>query len=154
MTDSTDATVTTARQSHVSRLAQIMERMGFAIMGALCGFFVAAFVAKADIEEINSLGVLFSVILYGSAGFYLGTNLPTLANGSSVSMTRPLALASATGTFLTAALALVSVYLIVFDEVLSVSWTTGIGFCWTLGVLLQLAAGTAARLERITGGTG
>jgi hypothetical protein len=32
--------------------------------------------AKMDIEEISSVGVLFLVILYGSVGFYLGTNLP------------------------------------------------------------------------------
>jgi hypothetical protein len=43
--------------------------IGLAIMGALCGLFVAALVAKANIEAINSTGVLFSVVLYGSAAF-------------------------------------------------------------------------------------
>jgi hypothetical protein len=56
---------------HLNGFAQVMERAGLAIMGALCGLFVAAMVAKANIEEINSLGALFSAVLYGSLGFYL-----------------------------------------------------------------------------------
>src|SRR6266702_5718148 len=67
---------------HLNGFAQVMERTGLAIMGALCGLFVAALVAKANIEEINSLGVLFSVVLYGSIGFYLGTNIPSLSFGA------------------------------------------------------------------------
>jgi hypothetical protein len=38
--------------------------------------------------------------------------------------------------------------MIVFDEAPSFIWNLGIGFGWLLGVLLQLAAGTAARLGR------
>ncbi len=154
---------TTINHSNVNRFAQVMERIGFAIMGALCGLFVAALVAKANIEEINSLGVLFSVVLYGSIGFYLGTNIPSLSFGASSRTfsdaglgprTNPIALVSATGTFLAAVAALVSVYMIVFDEVPSFMWNVGIGFGWMLGVLLQLAAGTAARLGQFTGDTG
>jgi hypothetical protein len=163
MTDRIETAATTINYSHLDRLAQIMERIGLAIVGALCGFFVAALVAKANIMEINSIGVLLSVILYGSVGFYLGTNIPSLPSGTpyraladvgSVRGTNPLMLVSATGTFLTTLAALVSVYLIVFDEVPAVVWIIGIGFCWTLGVLLQLVAGAAARLEQITGVTG
>ena len=62
----------TANGFHVNRFAQVIERTGLAIMGALCRFFVAALVAKANIVEINSVGILFSVILYGSAGLYFG----------------------------------------------------------------------------------
>ena len=69
--------------SHVNGFAQVAERTGFAIMGALSGLYVAALMAKIDIEEINSVGVLFLVILYGSVGFYLGTNLPSLPSGVS-----------------------------------------------------------------------
>ena len=61
---------TTINRSRVNRFAQVMERIGLAIMGALCGLFVAALVAKAEIPEINSMGVLFSAILYGSIGFF------------------------------------------------------------------------------------
>jgi hypothetical protein len=151
---------TTIDRSRVNRFAQIMERIGFAIMGALCGLFVAALVAKADIPEINSMGVLFSAILYGSIGFYLGTNVPSLASASTRTFSdtgsrmNPIALASATGTFVAAVAALLSVYMIIFDEIPPVTWNVGIGFGWMLGVLLQLAAGTAARLGQFTKATG
>jgi hypothetical protein len=148
MTNRVDATTST----HLNGFAQVMERVGFAIMGALCGLFVAAMVAKADIEEINSLGALFSAVLYGSLGFYLGTNVPSLASSRTFSSagsgpkTNPIALASAVGTFVAAVAALVSVYMIIFDETPPVIWNVGIGFGWALGILLQLAAGTAVRL--------
>jgi hypothetical protein len=148
MTNRVDATTSI----HLNGLAQAMERIGLAIMGALCGLFVAAMVAKADIEEINSLGALFSAVLYGSLGFYLGTNIPSLSSSRTFSdtgsgpKTNPIALASATGTFVAAVAALVSVYMIIFDETPPAIWNVGIGFGWALGVLLQLAAGTAARL--------
>jgi hypothetical protein len=154
---------TTSTRYHLNGLAQVMERIGLAIMGALCGLFVAALVAKANIEEINSLGVLFSALLYGSIGFYFGSNIPSLSSGvshgtfsdiGSGPKTSPIALASATGTFVAAVAALVSVYMIVFDETPPVIWAIGIGFGWMLGVLLQLAAGTAARLGRYTSATG
>jgi hypothetical protein len=154
---------TTVNGSHLNGFAQVIERIGLAIMGALCGLFVAAFVARANIEAINSLGVLFSAVLYGSIGFYLGTNNPPLSPGASgrtfsgtVSRpgTNPIALVSAIGTFLAAVAALVSVYMIIFDETPPLIWNIGIGFGWMLGVLLQLAAGTAARLGQFTGATG
>jgi len=157
MTDRTN--ITTANPSRTNGFAHVMERIGLAIMGALCGFFVAALVAKADIEEINSIGVLFSAVLYGSVGFYMGINIPSLSSGvsyrarsneASGPWKSPIALASATGTFLAAVAAFVSVYMIVFDEAPSLFWNLGIGFGWLLGVLLQLAAGTAARLGRFT----
>jgi len=153
----------TVNGSHVNGFAQVAESTGFAIMGALSGLYVAALMAKMDIEEINSVGVLFLVILYGSVGFYLGTNLPSLPYGVSRrvlsdSGSRPrtnlIALAGATGTLIAALAALVSVYMIVLDEIPPVIWNVAIGFWWMLGVLLQLAAGTAARLGQFTGAAG
>ena len=142
--------------SHVNGFAQVAERTGFAIMGALSGLYVGVLM---DIEEINSVGVLFLVILYGSVGFYLGTNLPSLPSGVlSDSGSRPrtnlIALAGATGTLIAALAALVSVYMIVLDEIPPVIWNVAIGFWWMLGLLLQLAAGTAARLGQFTGAAG
>lgn len=135
--------------------AQIVERAGLAIMGAMGGFFVAALVSRANIGEINSAGILFCVILYSSVGFYLGTNIPALPasapylaiwrHGADFS-SNPYALISAIGTLLAAIAALVSVFMIVFDEVPTLVWIIGIGCCWMLGVLLKLAAGAAARL--------
>ena len=62
----------TANRFRVDRFAQVTEKTGLAIMGALCRFFVAELVAKANIVEINSVGILCSVILYGSVGFLFG----------------------------------------------------------------------------------
>jgi hypothetical protein len=136
---------------HLDGFAQIMERIGLAIMGALCGLFVAAMVARAGLEEINSFGALFSAVLYSSLGFYLGTNLPLLSSSRSFcssntgSGPKTIVLASGAGTFVAAVAALVSVCIIIFDETLPVIWNVGIGSGWALGVLLQLAAGTVAR---------
>jgi hypothetical protein len=99
-------------------------------------------------------------MLYGSLGFYLGTNIPSLSSSHTFSntgsgpKTNPIALASAAGTFVAAVAALVSVYMIIFDETPPVIWNVGIGFGWMLGVLLQLAAGTAARLRQFTAASG
>ena len=137
-----------------------MERVALAIMGALCGLFVAAMVAKADIEEINSMGALLSAVLHGSLGFYFGTNIPSLSsnrtfsNAGSDPKTEPIALASAIGTFVAAVAALASVYMIIFDETPPVIWNVGIGFGWALGVLLQLAAGAVVRLGQYDSASG
>ena len=77
MTNRIDATTST----DLNGFAEVMEGIGIAIMGALCGLFVAAMVAKADIEAINSVPALFSAMLYGSVGFYLRTNIPSLSSG-------------------------------------------------------------------------
>ena len=148
--------------SHANGFAQVAERTGFAIMGALSGLYVAALMAKLDIEEINSVGVLLA-ILYGSVGFYLGTNLPSLPSGVSRRVlsdsglrprTNLIALAGATGTLIAALATLMSVSMIVLDEIPPVIWNVAIAFSWMLGVLLQLGAGTAARLGQFTGAAG
>ena len=144
----------TVDRSRLNGFAQVLERTGLAIMGALGGLFVAALLAKADIGEINSIGALFSVMLYSSVGFYLGTDvasLPSTAShraksGSNARTTNPYAIVGSAGTLLAAAAAFVSVFMIIFDEVPPLIWNLGIGSCWMLGVLLKLAAGTAVRL--------
>jgi hypothetical protein len=154
------AVATTSTRHHLDGFAQVMERVGLAITGALCGLFVAAMVARADIEEINSLGALFSAVLYGSLGFYFGTNIPSLSSGHAFSnigsgpKASPITLASAIGTLVAAVAALLSVYMIIFDESPPVIWNVGIGFGWALGVMLQLVAGTAVRLGQFTGTRG
>src|ERR1700681_4218514 len=156
MTNRVDAAAPT--RYHLNGFAQVMERIGLAIMGALCGLFVAAMVAKANIEEINSLGALFSAVLYGSFGFYLGPNIPSLSSSGTFCNTgsgpKTLALASAIGTFVAAVAALVSVYMIIFDETPPAMWNVGIGSGWALCVLLQLAAGAAARLGQYSSAPG
>ena len=140
-----------------NKSAEMMERAGLAIMGALGGFFVAALVSRANIGEINSVGILFCTILYSSLGFYLGTNMPSRpASARYLAMSsrqgaglgrNPYALISAIGTLLAALAAQVSVFMIVFDEVPALTWIIGIGCCWMLGVSLKFAAGTATRLH-------
>jgi hypothetical protein len=158
MTNAVDATTPT--RYRLNGFAQVVERVGLAITGALCGLFVGAMVARADIEEINSLGALLSTILYGSLGFYFGTNILSLSSSGAFSnarsgrQTNPIALASATGTFVAAVAALVSVYMIIFDETPAIIWNVGIGSGWALGVLLQLAAGTVVRLRRYNNARG
>src|ERR1700756_3945307 len=118
MTNRVDATTST----DLNGLAEVIEGIGIAIMGALCGLFVAAMVAKADIEAINSLGALFSAMLYGSVGFYLRTNIPSLSPNHALSdrgsgpKAKPIALASGIGTFVAALAGRESGYMIIFDE--------------------------------------
>lgn len=143
--------------SHVHGFVQVAERTGFTITLALSRLYVAALMAKIDIEEINSVGSLSLAILYGSVGFYLRTNLPFLPSGVSLNVLSDsvrenlIALARATSELFAALAALVSAYMIVLDESLRTIWNVAIGFCWVLGVLLRLAARTAARLGQFTG---
>src|SRR3984893_18379982 len=83
MANRIETSTLTRSHQHQNDFAQVIERMGLAIMGALCGLFVAALVAKANIEAINSIGVLFSVVLYAAVGFYFGTSIPSLPSGAS-----------------------------------------------------------------------
>jgi hypothetical protein len=123
--------ISTMNRSNANGFAQVAERTGLVIMGALSGLYVAALMAKIDIEEIKSVGVLFLVILYGSVGFYLGTNLPSLpsgvsrrvfSDGDSRPRTNLIALVSGTGTLIAALAALMSVSMIVLDEIPPVTW--------------------------------
>jgi len=151
----------TVDRSRFNGFAQVLERTGLAIMGAIGALYVIALLDKADIDEINSLGVLFSIILYSSFGFYLGTDVTSLPfdaadqakSGSNARRTNPYAILSAAGTLLAAAAAFVSVFMIVFDEVPPLTWNVGIASCWMLGVLLKLAVGTAVRLGQPTRAT-
>jgi hypothetical protein len=52
MTNAVDATTPT--RYRLNGFAQVVERAGLAITGALCGLFVGAMVARADIEELSS----------------------------------------------------------------------------------------------------
>jgi hypothetical protein len=88
----------------------------------------------------------------GAIGFYLGGDISrvrspqaALAGQSGRSDVGPIDWLGAIGTFLSAAAALTSVYVLVFDEVLRLAGTLAIGFCWLLGVMMQIGAGVLAR---------
>ena len=67
----------------------------------------------------NSAPFIASMVLFGMVGFYLGIDIPRLRLATSMRpRVDPVELLSATGTFLAAVAALISVYGFVFDEVL------------------------------------
>jgi hypothetical protein len=137
-----------------SRAAHVVERMGLAMSGATSGTFVAAYLARADIETFNSIGFIASMILVGIIAFYLGIDIPRLrASQISLGVRHPIPqwdaveLLGATGTFLAAVAALTSVYAIVFDEDPQPMWEFGVGCCWLLGAMMQIGAGAIGRLR-------
>jgi hypothetical protein len=112
-------------RSTISRWAHVLERTGLALTGAACGLFVAAHVGRAAIDLIGSAAAVLAMMVYGAAGFYLGIDLPPvppdhrmhlpLRHGLGSSWDT-VELLSATGTFLAAVTAFVSVSSIILDE--------------------------------------
>ena len=137
-----------------SRAAHVVGRMGLAMSGATSGTFVAAYLAKADIETFNSIGFIASMILVGIIAFYLGIDIPRLhASQVSLGARHPIPqwntveLLGAAGTFLAAVAALTSVYAIVLDEDPQPMWEFAVGCCWLLGAMMQIGAGAIGRLR-------
>jgi hypothetical protein len=137
-------------------IAHVIARSGLAIAGLLCGFFVAAHVVRADIEGLKSIGFVASMSLAGAIGFYLGGDIPRVRSlqaappGQSGCLdVVPVDWLGAIGTFLSAAAALTSVYVLVFDEDLRLTWTLAIGFCWLFGVIMQIGASVIARRRTV-----
>jgi hypothetical protein len=147
MSDERDASA--ARRSLISRTAHVIERIGLAMAGAICGTFVAAYFARAGIE---SRGFIASMTLAGIAGFYLGIDIPrarTVGIGLAVDVVE---LFSATGTFLAAMAALTAVYALVLDEVPQRLGQLLVGSCWLLGMVMQIGAGTFGRWRPVRAG--
>jgi hypothetical protein len=144
----------TRAQNRVSRFAHVVGRIGLSMSGAICGTFVAAYMARIDTETFDSVGFIASMILVGMIGFYLGIDIPDMkahrtsgAAGDSGLIVDPVELLSATGTFPAAVAALVSVYVIVFDELPQRVWEFVVGSWWLFGVVMQIGAGATARLR-------
>ena len=149
-----EANAGTNRRLLISRVAHVVERSGLAMTGAACGTFVAAQLSKAGVAPFDSLGFVAAMILIGAIGFYLGIDIPRLRAASrEFGSHRPMLrwdgveLLSATGTFLAAMAALVSVYAIVFDEAPQRLWEFAIGSWWLIGVAMQIGAGALGRLR-------
>jgi hypothetical protein len=134
-----------AVRSRTSLGAHLIERIGLAMTGASCGLFVAAYVSRAGIEALSSVGFIFAVTACGAVGFYLGIDIPPRAPFA----WKPDAaeLLSATGTFLAAAAALISVCSIVVDADPLFVKTLAIGAGWTLGLAMQVSAGVIGRIR-------
>jgi hypothetical protein len=146
-------------RSTISRAAHVLERSGLALTGGACGLFVAAHVGRADIALIGSAAVVFAMMIYGAAGFYLGIDLPHPPAGHEMhlplreglgSRADAVELLSAAGTFLTAVAAAISVSGIVLDETAHAVSALLIWLAWAVGATLQIAAGVIARKRNQT----
>lgn len=141
-------------RSTISKSAHVLERIGLALTGASCGLFVAAHVGRADYDLIGSSTAVFSMMIYGAAGFYLGIDLPhppadhrmhlPLRNGLG-SKTDIVELLSAAGTFLASVATVISVSSIILDETAPRLTAVLILLAWAIGATLQIAAGIIAR---------
>ena len=143
-------------RSLISRTAHVIERIGLAMVGAICGTFVAAYFARAGVD---SLEFVASMTLAGMAGFYLGIDIPGaraarigLAVGRGGLRVDAIELLSATGTFLAAMAALISVYALVLDEVPHRPWEFLVGSWWLLGLIMQIGAGCLGRWRPVRAG--
>jgi hypothetical protein len=140
----------------LSRMAHIFERVGLATAGAQCGLFVAACMIRADSGALDSIGFVAAMCLIGMVGFYLGIDIPR-APGPAIQRrgkafereVDPAELLSACGTFLAAMAALVSVYVIIFDETPELTVTVVVGCGWLFGATMLIGAGALARLRAI-----
>jgi hypothetical protein len=128
----------------ISRAAHVAERTGLAMSGAMCGTFVAALQIQVNAALFDSVGFILSMVVIGMIGFYLGIDIPRLRGRPRVDAVE---LLSATGTFLAAVAALISVYAFVFDQIPQRAWDFTIVSWWLLGIAMQIGAGAVARLR-------
>jgi hypothetical protein len=128
----------------ISRVAHVVERTGLAMSGAMCGTFVAALQTSANAELFDPAGFIVSMVLLGAIAFYLGIDIPRLRMRPRVDLVE---FWSATGTFLAAVAALISVYAFVFDQIPRRAWDFTIVSWWMLGVAMQIGAGLVGRLR-------
>jgi hypothetical protein len=140
-------------RTRVRKFAHLLERIGLAMAGAASGLFVAAHVGSS-IPAFTSEGFIIMMMTGGAFGFYLGIDTPPLAfhapnaghsNDGSSGKVDSAEFLSAVGTFLASLTAFVSVIIIVLREDPHIYWTMMIMLGWTVGVLMQIIAGTIAR---------
>jgi hypothetical protein len=130
------------------RLAHTLERSGLAMAGGACGLFVAAYMARTQVEILSAAWVILAVMIVGALGFYLGVDVPSPANppkeGEGPDRVEVL---SAAGTFLAALMTLVSVVVVILDLYPRLFWPAVILLGWLVGAILQIAAGIIARVR-------
>src|SRR5260370_9332486 len=143
--------------SVISTAARVVARSGLASAGALCGLCVAALLLRANIDVFDSVSLGSAMMLFGLVGFYLGIDTPPAPSrasrfdilnarvGPKIELVEVFV---AAGTFLATGAALVSVYVVVFDEDLPVIWTVIVGCWWLFWVAVQIVACIAARSRK------
>jgi hypothetical protein len=142
-------------RSRIRRSAHVLERIGLAMAGAASGLFVGALVG-AVIPALTTQGFLLVMMLAGAVGFYLGIDTPPLPfhemdDENSAEPARKIDAAeflTAVGTFLATLTGFVAVILIVLGLEPHMAWIAVIMSGWIIGVLMQIVAGTIARLRR------
>jgi hypothetical protein len=144
--------VRTEQGNAISRIAHLVERVGLAMAGTLCGLFVAACVMRGVGGALDTTGFVMAMCLIGMIGFYLGIDIPQarafrIENKGFEPEVNPVELLSACGTFITAMAALVAVCVIIFDETPQLTLTVSVGCLWLLGAIMQIGAGAIARLR-------
>jgi hypothetical protein len=141
-------------RSRIRRSAHVLERIGLAMAGAASGLFVGALVG-AVIPALTTQGFLLVMMLAGAIGFYLGIDTPPLPfhemdDGNSGEAARKIDAAeflTAVGTFLATLTGFVAVILIVLGLEPHMAWIAVIMSGWIIGVLMQIVAGTIARMR-------
>lgn len=129
----------------ITEAAHVVGRAGLAMAGAMCGTFVAAGLTTANAAWFDSAPFIAAMVLFGIVGFYLGIDIPRLRFTTHARpRIDPVELLSATGTFLAAIAALISVYSFVFDETMG-RFEYMVGSWWMVGVAMQIGAGIAGR---------
>jgi len=115
--------------------------------GAASGLFVGVHVGSA-VALFTSQAFLLIMMISGAIGFYLGIDTPaqTFEHGPERKVDSAEFL-SAVGTFLAALTAFVSVGVIILRQDLHVFWTLAMMLGWTIGVIMQIVAGTIARFR-------
>jgi hypothetical protein len=140
-------------RTRVRKFAHILERLGLAMAGAASGLFVSALVGTS-IPLFTSQAFLLLMMLGGAIGFYLGIDTPPRpfnttssqpSNGDWVGKIDTPELLSAVGTFLAAFSAFASVGVIVLRHDPHIAWIWMIMAGWSVGVTMQIVAGTIAR---------
>jgi len=115
---------------------------------------------RLDNELFGSGWLILLMMLYGAVSFYIGIDLPARrAQGSASRLPEErnrgadaAEILSATGTFVAAIAAFLSVSMIDVDQVLSERSIISIACCWAIGSVLQIAAGSIARNDVVENG--
>jgi len=84
---STEVNSFVGERSQLSRAVHVVQRSGLAMAGAICGTFVAALLARAN-TMFDSVGFIALMVLIGTVGFYLGTDIPRPPAGVIADMER------------------------------------------------------------------
>jgi hypothetical protein len=140
-------------RSRIRRSAHVLERIGLAMAGAAGGLFVGALVGAVT-PVLTTQGFLLCMMLAGAVGFYLGIDTPPMPfhetddarerGGGKIDAAEFL---TAVGTFLATLAGFVSVIMIVLALEPHVAWIGTIMAGWIIGVLMQIGAGTIARMR-------